>query len=122
LFLDDFWTGIIYKHTNKLNGKRKKNASKARAKTVFSYNLKTKENKIFGYEEWNSNPLLGSIINYITKATFKGNKYYLFNPNSYKRIVKEFNCSDNWVKGLSSEGRPFTTFHKKFKHLEEIIR
>jgi len=108
--------------SQKTKDKRNKRVSEVCSKTVSAYNLETKENKRVSYNEWNYNPLLGGMTNYITKVTFKEKEYYLFNPNSYIKFGKEFGCSKDWVKGLSSNGIPFKTPYKKFKHLEGIIR
>lgn len=101
---------------------RKNRCSEACTKTVSAYNLRTKENKRVDENEWNNNCLLGGITKYITKATFNNREYYMFNPMSYKKFSEDFNCGKEWVRGLSSEGKPFSTPYKKFKHLEGIVR
>lgn len=91
---------------------------------ISTYNIKTGICKRLNEEEFNNKVLIaGAGAKYITKATTADNKeIYLYNPNSYKRFAREFNCSENWVKGLSSNGKKYTTPYTKFKHLEGIIR
>ena len=101
---------------------RIKKASEASKNTVSAFNIKSKSYNRVSYEEWTTNPLLGGVTHYITKVTINDREIYLFNPKSYEMFAIEFSCKKDWVKGLSSDGIPFETPYKKFKHLEGLIR
>jgi len=90
---------------------------------ISTFNLKTKIYKRLSEEEFENTAIIaGSGVKFVTKVTKDNDIIYLYNKNSYKRFSKENNCSENWVKGTSSDGIPFTTPYLKFKHLEGIIR
>ena len=109
--------------TDEMREYRREIALKTVAAGISTFNLKTKIYKRLGEEEFeNSAIIAGAGVKFVTKVIKGDDIIYLYNKNSYKRFSKENNCSENWVKGLSSDKIPFTTLYSKFKHLEGIIR
>lgn len=109
--------------TDKMREYRREILVETFAAGISTYNLKTKIYKRLNEEEFEKTAIIaGSGVKFVTKVTKDDNVIYLYNKNSYKRFANENNCSENWVKGLSSNGVPFTTFYAKFKHLEGIVR
>ena len=109
--------------TDEMREHKREIVLKTLAAGISTFNLKTKIYKRLSEEEFEKSAIIaGAGVKFVTKVIKGDNIIYLYNKNAYKRFSKENNCSENWVKGLSSDKIPFTTLYSKFKHLEGIIR